>query len=917
MSHNTPRSQTMPIETEHLKITLDQRGYQIGLIDKSSGKNYLRTIAPLWKVIIKGKEQACSHVVLERGKLTVDFGGKGIAEFRLKVKKDYFILELAACHPAITQISMMELGLKKLKTIAKTINAAYDEDFAFCVMALSLPVDCGPAESTLKATCYDKYGLAGNKIAVIGCPSSRLKEMIQKVEKAERLPHIRLDGAWGKTSPTIKRSYLFLHDLGEENCDRAIDYAKRMKVGMIMILETWASRTMGHFPINRELFPHGEKGLKSVVARIHKAGLKAGLHFLSTGVSSNDRYVTPVPDKRLFKDASAVLACDIDSKQATIPCLNATAGFPASLHPQGIYFGNGVDIQIDDEIISYGAVSKKKVCQFSDCHRGAYGTKPTKHRQGAAIHHLMRSYSYFVTDLASSITDEIAGRIAAVIEDCGFDMMYFDGAERLQGDHWYYNPQLLLAFYHKISPHRRDKMHFQGSSHAHFSWHMVSRSACADGYANIKDNVNHASTLYPTYFDNFMPVDIGWYGIGQKEISYSDIEYVLAKSIGWNSSVGFSTSMRALELNHETSALLEMAGKYEELRLKNYFPEAVKKVLRQYRPCHLLSLPGGKLGFAAQEEKTISTMDGVDNTLSISSSARKRMLEVQITVGDVTQPGAIYQSKESVEIIDFKADKMVKFDQTMGLRPFGENVHAIKKTTAAFTHSVENTTHGSGCGILTAKSRLADRSGWTGFCHHYHKAPKLDRMQGVGVWVRADGKGAVLKPRLRDITGCWLDYNVKLDFQGWRYLELAITDDIVNPDYQGKIDKSKIAAIFFFLTRLPPNVETTCRVAGLKALPSLEKGECVHPSITVEKQTIALPVNLKQGDFLTCSANGKCAIIDRHGKKRVLRPSGELPVLKKGKNIVRFQCENDLSNEVRIRVSQGGVGPQPNLNRAM
>ena len=174
-------------------------------------------------------------------------------------------------------------------------------------------------------------------------------------------------------------------------------------------------------------------------------------------------------------------------------------------------------------------------------------------------------------------------------------------------------------------------------------------------------------------------------------------------------------------------------------------------------------------------------------------------------------------------------------------------------------------------------------------------------MQGIGLWVCADGKGAVLKTRLRDTTGSWLDYNVRLDFQGWRYLELAVTDDIVNPDYQGRIDKSKIAAIFFFLTGLPSNVETVCRVAGLKALPRLEEGECVHPSITVGQQAISFPVNLKQGDCLTCSADGKCTMIDRHGKRRTLRPSGELPVLKKGENIISFHCENELSNEFRIR----------------
>ncbi|MFH1969263.1 MAG: hypothetical protein ABIJ53_02975, partial [Verrucomicrobiota bacterium] len=679
-SHN----RTIDLETEYLKIRINNKGHQTGLIDKSSGKNYLQFVAPLWKAVIGRKEYECSQIEIHGQDLTVHFGGKAVAGFRFQNKKYYFTLELVTLQPDIAQISMIELNLKKMATIAKTTNAAYDENFAFCVMGLTMSAHCEPTGSNLRATCYAKHGLKGNKISLIGCPTDRLGELIQKIEKAEGLPHIRLNGKWGKVSPAIKQSYLFLHDLGEENCARAIACAKRMKVGMIMILETWASRTMGHFPINRELFPHGKDGLKTVVARIHKAGLKAGLHFLSTGVSYNDHYIAPVPDKRLVKDASTILAGDIDSMQVNIPCVNYPEGFPSSLHPRGLYWGNGVDIQIDNEIISYDSISGKNPCRFANCRRGAYGTKAARHKQGSGIWHLKRSYSYFVADLDSSIADEIAGRIAAVFDYCGFDMLYFDGAERLQGDQWYYNPKLLLKLYGKIAPNRRNQILFQSSSHAHFSWHMISRSACADGYANIKDNINNASTKYQTYIDNFMPLDIGWYGIGQKEISYSDIEYVLGKSIGWNSSVGFSTSLRTLDLNPETTALLEMAGKYECLRLKNWFPESVKKTLRQPLPCHMVKMPGGKWSFAVQHEKVVRMTDGFDNVWTMPCAASKQMLELQISVGKVTRPGSIYRDQAGFNIINFHGNRIVKYDRAMGLRPFGEDVHAINKTTAAF-----------------------------------------------------------------------------------------------------------------------------------------------------------------------------------------------------------------------------------------
>lgn len=904
--YEAPHNRTIDLETEYLKIRINNKGHQTGLIDKSSGKNYLQSVAPLWKAIIGRKEYECSRIEIHGRDLTVHFGGKAVARFRFQNKKYYFTLELVTVQPNIAQISMIEFNLKKMETIAKTINAAYDENFAFCVMALTLPAHCKPAGSNLRATCYAKYGFQGNKIAIIGCPTRQLKPLIQQVEKAEGLPHITLGGKWSKVSNDIKHSYLFLHDLGEVNCNRAIAYARKMNVGMIMILETWAGRTMGHFPINRNLFPHGQEGLKAVVAKIHKAGMKAGLHFLSTGVSHNDRYISPVPDKRLFKDAAAILAGDIDSTQVDIPCLNYPAGFPRSLHPRGIYFGNGVDIQIDDEIISYGSISLKKPFQFANCHRGAYGTKAAPHHKGSKIVHLMRSYSYFVADRDTSLMNEIAERICKILDDCRFDMLYFDGNERLQGDLWYYHCKTLMAFYHCISPSRRNHILFQSSSggQAHFSSHLISRTACADGYENVKDNVNNASTKYPTYINNFMPLDIGWYGIGQKEISCSDIEYVLGKSIGWNSSVGFSTSLQALDLNPETTALLEMAGKYESLRLKNWFPESVKKTLRQPLPCHLVKLPESKWGFAAQHEKIIRTTDGIDNVWTMPCTTSNKMIELQIAVGEITRPGSIYRNHESVNIIDFHDNRIVKYDRVIGLMPFGEDTHAINKTSAAFTCCENEGPCGNNYGLFTVKSRLKDRSGWTGFGHRYGRPLKLGRRSGIGLWVGADGKGAGLKIRLQDIAGNWLDYNLKLDFLGWRYHELADFNDIVNPDYLEEIDKSKIAVIMFFLVRLPPGDETTCRIAGIKALPQLEKEKCLnHPSITVEKQTISFPGRLKQGDLLTSSADGKCVTIDRQGKEHVLHPAGRMPVFKKGKNTVTFKSANDLSNEIKIRIS--------------
>ncbi len=600
------------LENRFVNLIIDRKGNLTGLVDKNSGKNYCTGPCPFWDVKINNQIYLPSKVSLKGQEITVYFNDVARAVFAVQNKGDYSSISLVSISPeSVNEVTLARLCLKRLKNIALKLNASYDDKMAFCIMALTLPVHCFPADSaygkeimSLKGTvpakisltskCYSRYGIQNNRVAIIGCPSAVFRKTIEKVESNEGLPCIKLNGRWGKDSQDIKRSYLFIQDMGENNCDRVIEYAKTMDVGMIMILETWCKRTSGHYPIDEKLFPDGIKGLKKVVDKIHSAGMKAGLHFLVTGVTENDRYITPVPDKRLFKDGVVTLSEEIKSTGEKVPFIEHPTGFPEKLHSKGLYYGNGMDIQIDDEIITYGAFSTGDKNFFTGCKRGAYGTKPALHKKGAKIYHLKRSFTLFVTDIDTSIIEEIARRISYVFDHCGFDMAYFDGSERLQGDQWYYNARMQKAFYDSISARRRNKILYQGSSYSHFSWHMMSRAACADGFTKIKDNVNNAMSRYTEWFVNLMPLDIGWYELGGPDVDYSDVEYILCRSIGWGSSCGFETCSRNLKENPER---LKMIGNYERLRLSNYFSEGVKAKLRKPGEYNLTEISRGKWRF--------------------------------------------------------------------------------------------------------------------------------------------------------------------------------------------------------------------------------------------------------------------------------------------------------------------------------
>lgn len=616
----------LKLRNDHFEIAIDRRARLAAVTGRETGKNHCPRPSPFWSVRVNRQEYPATSLSVSGQQLDVLFGNVARARFRFETCRDYFVLELLSVLPReVTGITLARLALKKLERLAFTLNACYDDKDAFCVMALDPPVRCAPEEAggaplaegtgtadrgalALSAGCFSRQGMAGNRVALIACPADRFRAVIAAVESARGLPCATLDGSWARDSGAVRRSYLFIRDLDEGNCDRVIACARKMNAGAILLMESWCGAISGHYPLNRALFPGGLPGLEKVAGKIRRAGMRAGLHLLVTGASAGDRYLGPLPDRRLFKDGAVTLAADIGREATRVPCLERPSAFPEKLEltgrtvPHGtmdfgIYRSRGVEIQVDDEIITYGRRSPRPPYFFTGCVRGACGTRPAAHRRGARVYHLKRAYGLYVTDLDTGIGEEIAARTARLFNRCGFDMIYLDGAENLQGeagDHWYYNAKIVKAFHDAIAPGRPGGVLFQASSCSHYSWHVISRAACADGFVNIRDNINNAMGRFPDRIANMIPLDIGWYDPVGPSTSPGDVEYILCRSIGWDSSCGFQAGLAQLE---ENPGILEMIGNYEKLRIDGYFPESVRAGLRRRVARRLALTPGGRWVF--------------------------------------------------------------------------------------------------------------------------------------------------------------------------------------------------------------------------------------------------------------------------------------------------------------------------------
>ena len=78
------------------------------------------------------------------------------------------------------------------------------------------------------------------------------------------------------------------------------------------------------------------------------------------------------------------------------------------------------------ELISYHQINASGLLHIA---RGAHGTRPSAHARGARVAHLAQMYGELLPRPDSTLFEEVAARVAALYNDCEFDMVYFDGSE--------------------------------------------------------------------------------------------------------------------------------------------------------------------------------------------------------------------------------------------------------------------------------------------------------------------------------------------------------------------------------------------------------------------------------------------------------------------------------------------------------
>jgi len=901
---------TFRLENEYAVYEIGANGENIRLVDKRTGADYCaqQPRSAFARVKKAGRHYNSSAVSFHDGTFTVRFGeSSATAVIKAAAENHYFVLEvLSVSGEHVEELVFANLSL--------TLKGSQKEPFACCALALNLKTNVSElpgASNGLRATCYPRFGFASAKVALIACPQSELRRVMQEVVSAAgELPHSPIGGPRALGPDINKGSYLFnFGNLSEQTVDGWSKLAQTLGFNQIDF-HGGGSFRFGDCRPNPDTYPRGFASLKAVIDRLHAAGIKAGLHTYAFFIDKSCPWVTPVPDPRLAKDAAFTLAAPLTAEDTTVPVVEPTNDMSAIT---GFFVRNSITLQIDDELITYSGISKQPPYAFTGCKRGAWGTKIAPHASAARAHHLKECFGLFVPDGDSTLFEQVAAKTAEAFNECGFDMIYLDaldGEDVIAGPEnaWHYGSKFVFEIWKRLKKPALMEM----STFHHHLWFVRSRMGAWD----------HPTRSHKRFIDihcaaneengrMFLPGQLGWWAVktwsgAQGEPTFpDDIEYLCCKALATDTGL----SLMGVDPDNilKVPALSRLAGifkRYEDLRHANYFPESIKAKLRiPGEEFTLIRNSRGEWQFRPVQyaRHKVQGINGWSNIWRTTNRFDRQPLQLRI---EALLSAGTYDAPGNITVADFAhpVDFSDRAAQSVVQADLQSSTAQVKAGTL------------SGC-FAASSSREERKSSWAKIGKVFTTPLDLSKHQALGVWVYGDGKGEVLSLQLRNpehlVSGIGEHY-VIVDFTGWRYFELIEPEGERYQDYswpyggayaiyRESVDYGHLEALGLWYNNLPPGQAVACYLSPVKALP-LADTKLVLPAITIAGRTIVFPTEIETGCYLEFRTMADCKLYDPQGKLiREVQPQGEVPVLGAGENLVTFSCETSEGADVSAR----------------
>ena len=623
------------LETKTFKIDIQGNGAISGLIDISSNKNY-EYIDPenaLLAIQVNGKLEYPSTMNLMAGQdlIELTYTQNNVKANVKVIKNDHYLTFELIELSDISKVELITWGPFKTnikETIGETIGVVRNKEFAIGIQALNTrtlggfptPNDDAPSYNIFGTTslvdvsdslnilyrghtayprdygssiqaytrnrskeriianlnhekyvapAFDDEGVIGSKIALFGCQPEEVLNTIEKIELNEGLPHPMLNGVWAKKAREATSAYL-IQGFNVENMDDAINLTKR--AGLKYVYQGGPFENWGHFDLNSKQFPNNWESMKECVDKAEKQGVKVGLHTLSNFITTNDPYVTPIPDKRLAKVGASQLVKNISATDKDIEIKDPT--FFNQMKNNSLN-----TVVIGEELIRYESVSESAPWILLNCERGAFKTYASSHDKESIIEKLIdHGYKTFLS--TTDLTIEMGTTLANLYNQTGLKQISFDGLEGnlSTGMGAYGELFMTKTWYDNLNPPIKNDYLMDASKPGHFFWHMFTRMNWGEPwYAGFRESQTSYRILNQDYFRrNYIPSMLGWFSM-RDNTSLEDIEWMLARSAAFDAGYALVTSNELVEKNGFGDEILDKIKQWEMARMSQAFSDEQKK----------------------------------------------------------------------------------------------------------------------------------------------------------------------------------------------------------------------------------------------------------------------------------------------------------------------------------------------------
>ncbi len=904
-------------ENRHATLAIDTQGRITSLRNKASGRELLARPQELVSARLKdGRQITARKVTRSRDALAFEFArGQGAAVLAVDARPDFFTFTIRSSSvPDVAALTFLNVPVKAAKYRGGMANMLSDDTDAVCLRGYELPVEMAVNNNpvALRAWTTAERGLTGWRAGLAVGPKTEMPAMLRAMAAEAGVPLSKQGGPWALGAEANRGSYLFA-DLSLASMDDWIELARRGGFTHIHIHGWWD--TLGHYGVHTNLFPNGLADLKEAVARIHAAGLKAGIHTLTACIEPRDAWVTPEASPHLIATASYTLARPLSPADTVIYVKEK----PLPGHDViWSYAGNGNAMRIGTEIVQYTEIISEPPYAFANCQRGAFKTVPAAHAAGDRADYLQQRYLAFYPEPGSPLADDLADHIANVFNTCQLDQLYFDGSEGMM------NRYGIDFMRHAIFKRLRGEVLVEASEWGAHNWWFHSRLGAWDHpvWAAKRFHDLHVASAARFRDSDLLGPQMGWWAprgpTPQARGHFLDeMEYFGAKNLGLDAAMsiqGVNVSRQPLPFHIERQ--FTVLGWYEQLRLARYFD--TKTVARVAVPGDEFRLRQDRDGAwrftpVRMSAHRISALGNGSERWTSQNPFTDQPLSARI---EALYSVAAYDSPKRICVTDF-AD-LTAFQTTTSASAVSLRLEVATGETRGGDRNLR----------LRAENKGTTRRGAWAKAALSFPAPyrNLSGSGAVGVWVKGDGQGALLNIQLgtpREYMEALSDHYVVLDFTGWRYVELLVRERDVEQmsDYQwpygghydlyrNPLDMAHVSDVNLYLNNLPPATSTEVIVSPVMAL-AVQPAQLKNPVLTINGQKLTLPVTLESGDFLEVESAGDCARYDDQGDLVArVRPVAveNWPVLKSGENGIVFDCDKPTGASARAEVTLNAFG---------